>query len=84
MTKYRTNVYNLLLFFPSLYNHLKPFLIFQPPFILTPRSLNLGVFSNPLSIGTPHLFGTWEYVPALIYVNIVDFLTLDLKNLTMS
>ena len=53
---------NLFLFFPSFYNHLKPFLKFRSPFILTlPRLLNFRIFSDPLFIRTPHLFGTWEY-----------------------
>jgi len=39
---------NLFLFFLSLYNQLNPFLKFQPPpYILIPRLLHFGIFSNP-------------------------------------
>ena len=41
---------NLLLFLPSFYNPLKPFLKFRPPFILTPRLLNFRILPTPLSI----------------------------------
>ena len=51
---------NLLLLFPSLYNHLKPFLKFQPPYILTPRLLNFGIFYDPLSIRTSPVYLTLE------------------------
>ena len=49
---------NLFLFFPSIYNHLKPFLKIQPLFILTPRLLNFRIFPTPLFIRTPRLFDT--------------------------
>ena len=54
---------NLFLLFSSLYNHLKPFLKFRPPFILIPFSLNFGFFPTP---PPPRLFGTWEYQKGLI------------------
>ena len=38
---------NLFLFFTSLYNHLKPFLKSQPPFISTSHVLNFQIFSDP-------------------------------------
>ena len=45
---------NLFLFFPSLYNHLRPFLKFQPPpFILTPLAYYISeFFPTPLIIRT--------------------------------
>ena len=38
---------NLFLFFPSLYNHLKPFLKFRPPVYFDPRLLHFRLFSDP-------------------------------------
>ena len=39
---------NLFLFFPPLYNYLKPFLKFQPP-----RLVTFGIFFNPCLLGPP-------------------------------
>ena len=44
---------NLLLFFPSLYNHLKPFLILRPLPVIKARNFS----RTSLFIRTPHLLG---------------------------
>ena len=51
---------NLFLFFPSLYNHSKPFFKFWPPVYFDPPFIKFRIFSDPLFIVTPHMFGTWE------------------------
>ena len=49
------------LFFPSFYNHLKPFLRLQPfVWFDPPVYLVSEFFRSPCLLGPPRLFGTWE------------------------